>query len=48
MIDETYMEEYHFIKTKKVILKNVIASSGFPLCISDNTYMFKDTDVTVF
>ena len=48
MIDDTYMEEYPFIKTKKVILKNVIASSGFPLCISDNTYMFKDTDVTVF
>lgn len=45
MIDDTYIEKYPYIKTKKVILNNVSTASGVPLRISDNPYMFKDVNV---
>src|SRR5690554_784733 len=45
MIDETYIEEYPFIKTKNVIVNNVNAESGKPLRVSDNVFMFKDVKI---
>jgi hypothetical protein len=45
MIDNTYQEEFPYIKTKEVILKNITTSSKKSLRISDNTYMFKDVKV---
>lgn len=45
MIDETYIEEYPFIKTKNVIVNNVTAESGKPLRVSDNVFMFKDVKI---
>ena len=33
------------IKTKEVILKNVTTTSGKPLRLSDNPFMFKDVTV---
>jgi len=45
MLDESYIEKYPYVKTKKVILKNVRTSSGMPVRVSDNTFMFKDVQV---
>ncbi|MNY60471.1 hypothetical protein D3C86_1970240 [compost metagenome] len=45
MTDNTYQEEFPYIKTKEVILKNITTSSKKSLRISDNTYMFKDVKV---
>jgi hypothetical protein len=45
MIDETYIEEYPFIKTKNVIVNNVTAESGKPLRVSDNVFMFKNVKI---
>ena len=44
-IDESYVEQFPYIKTKEVILKNVTTASGMPLRLSDNEYMFKDVKV---
>lgn len=43
--DDSYVEEYPYIKTKEVILKNVTTASGKPLRLSDNPFMFKDVTV---
>ena len=40
--NDSFVEKYPYIKTKEVILNNVISSSGKTLRISDNLYMFKD------
>lgn len=45
MTDDTYKEEFPYIKTKEVILKNITTSSKKTLRISDNPYMFKDVKV---
>lgn len=45
MKDESYVEKFPYITTKEVILKNVTIESGFPLRISDNTYMFKNVKI---
>lgn len=45
MIDETYQEKYPYVKTKKVILRNVSIASGSTLRLSDNPYMFKDVNL---
>jgi len=42
MKDESYQEKFPYIKTKEVILKNITTTSGKPLRISDNLFMFKD------
>ncbi len=45
MNDESYVEDYPFIKTKEVILNNVTTESGKAIRVSDNVFMFKDVDV---
>ena len=45
MIDDTYIEEYPYIVTKSIVLKNVESASGKPLRLSDNTYIFKGTSL---
>jgi hypothetical protein len=45
MINDSYKEEFPYVKTRKVILRNVTTESGKALRISDNTYMFKDVKV---
>lgn len=46
MTDESYVEEFPYVRTKEVVLKNVTTASGNKLRISDNLYMFKDVQVT--
>ncbi len=41
----SYKEDFPYIRTKKVILRNVTTASGKPLRLSDNPYMFKDVEV---
>jgi len=43
--DGSYVEEYPYMITKKVILRNVTTSSGKSLRLSDNMYMFRDVKV---
>ncbi|MCF0038678.1 hypothetical protein [Dyadobacter fanqingshengii] len=45
MTDDSYKEKFPYVKTKEVILKNVKTTSGKPVRISDNTFMFKDVKV---
>ena len=45
MTDESYVEEFPYIITKEVILKNVTTVSGKELRVSDNPFMFKDVKV---
>ena len=45
MTDDTFTEMFPYIKTRKVILRNVTTASGKSLRISDNTFMFRDVKV---
>lgn len=45
MINNSYVEKYPYIKSKKVTLKNVSVSSGEKLRNSDNFFMFKDVKI---
>ena len=45
MIDESYTEQYPYVKTKEVFLKNVSTASGKDLRLSDNLFMFKDVRI---
>jgi hypothetical protein len=45
MIDATYQEDYPFVRTKEVVLRNVTTVSGLKLRISDNPFLFKDVKV---
>lgn len=45
MKDESYQEEFPYVKTKEVILKNTTTVSGKPLRVSDNLFMFKDVKI---
>ena len=40
MKDETYHEEFPYVKTKEVLLKNIISVRGKSLRVSDNAVMF--------
>jgi len=40
--DDSYVEDFPYVRTKKVILKNVTTASGKALRLSDNPFMFKD------
>jgi len=46
MTDDTYVEEFPYVITKEVILKDVTTASGKDLRISDNPFMFKDVTVS--
>lgn len=41
--DQSFQEKYPYIKTQKVVLKNINSDSNKSVRISHNNYMFKDT-----
>ncbi|WP_372948623.1 hypothetical protein [Mariniphaga sp.] len=45
MKDESYKEEFPYVITKEVILKNVTTASGKELRLSDNAFMFRNVKV---
>ncbi len=45
MTDDSYQEQFPYVRTKEVILRNVTTASGKDLRISDNPLMFKDVKV---
>lgn len=45
MTDDSYQEQYPYVITEEVILKNVTTASGKPLRLSNNPYMFRDVTV---
>ncbi len=45
MTDEAYKQAFPYVITKEVILKNVTTTSGKPLRISDNAFMFRNVRV---
>jgi len=45
MTDDSYQEKFPYIKTEKVILRNVTTVSGRVVRLSDNPLMFKDVKV---
>ncbi len=47
MNDNTYQERFPYVKTKEVILNNVITSSGKALRLSNNLFMFREVKLTV-
>ena len=42
MTDDSYTQEFPYVTTKEVVLRNVTIASGKPLRLSDNLYMFKE------
>ena len=48
MTDDTYIEEFPYIRTNEIILKNVTTASGRNLIISRNPFMFKDVKVNTY
>lgn len=44
-VDGSYVEKFPYVRTKEVILKDVTTTSGKPLRVSDNPFMFKDVIV---
>jgi hypothetical protein len=44
-IDNSYQEQFPYVKTKEIILKNVTTSTGKKLRLSDNDLMFKEVKV---
>jgi hypothetical protein len=45
LTDATYQEQFPYVKTEEVVLKNVTTTSGQDLRLSDNPYMFQDVRV---
>ena len=45
MTDNSYVEQFPYVITREVILRNVTTASGKALRISDNLFMFKDVKV---
>lgn len=45
MTDDSYQEQFPYIKTKEVRLKNVTTTSGKELRVSDNEVMFEGVRV---
>jgi hypothetical protein len=45
MMDDSYHEDFPYVKTKEVILRKVTTASGKALRLSDNPFMFKDVKV---
>jgi hypothetical protein len=43
--DDSYQEQFPFVRTKKVILRNVTTASGKALRLSDNPFLFKDVKI---
>jgi len=47
MTDDSYLEKFPYVITRKVILRNVTIASGKALRTSDNTFMFRDVKVDI-
>lgn len=45
MKDASYVEKFPYVRTKEVILKNVTTTSGRPLMVSENPFMFSDVKI---
>ncbi|MEZ4994197.1 MAG: hypothetical protein R2824_27465 [Saprospiraceae bacterium] len=45
LTDDSYREEFPYIKTREVMLSNVSTASGKPLRISENPFLFKEVKV---
>ena len=45
MTDDSYVENFPYVITREVILRNVTIASGMTLRISDNPFMFRDVKV---
>ncbi|MEM9723550.1 MAG: hypothetical protein AAGA10_30060, partial [Bacteroidota bacterium] len=45
MKDESFQEQFPYVKTREVILRNVTTESGKALRISDNPFMFKEINI---
>ncbi len=45
MTDNSYQEKFPYVITKEVVLKNVTTTSGKPLRVSDNPFMFRNVKV---
>jgi hypothetical protein len=45
LTDDSYQEKFPYVKTKKVILRNVTTASGKAIRLSDNPFMFKNVKV---
>jgi hypothetical protein len=45
MTDDSYQEQFPYVITREVILRDVTTSSGKPFLISSNPYMFRDVEV---
>jgi len=48
MTGGSYVEEFPYVRTREVILRNVTIASGKALRISDNPFMFKDVKVNSY
>ncbi|WPP53641.1 hypothetical protein [Catalinimonas niigatensis] len=48
MTDDSYEEKFPYVRTRKVILRNVSTASGKALRLSDNPFMFKDVKVDTY
>ncbi len=47
MTDDSYREQFPYVKTREVILRNVTTASGKALRICENPFLFKDVKVVV-
>lgn len=45
MKDSTCTEKFPYIKTREVVLRKVTTTSGEPIRVSDNTFMFRDVKI---
>ena len=45
MTDSAYIEDFPYVKTNEVILRNVTIASGKELRLSENPFMFKDVKI---
>jgi hypothetical protein len=45
MTDDSYQEEFPYVRTREVILRNVTTASGKALRLSNNPFMFRDVKV---
>jgi hypothetical protein len=45
MIDESFQEEFPYIKTEKVILNKISVSSEKKLLVSENPFMFREVEI---
>ena len=46
MTDESYQEDFPYVTTKKVVLRNITTTSNKPLRVSDNTFMFRNVKIS--